>query len=140
MFFSPTDFEANPSLDSDEPAWIVEQAKARKRKELLRNRDDLEARLAKIRAKEKADRERYEKGEQKYKKRRTNADKDAADSDDEEQYVLEDYDSDKEQKSVKTGDAVFSAETMALMEKLGMATSSLKQEEEEVGEEETKVI
>src|SRR5436190_17307992 len=44
---------------TDEPEWIIEQAKARKRQELLRQREEMESRLAKVRAEEKARREMY---------------------------------------------------------------------------------
>jgi hypothetical protein len=63
------------SVDSNEPDWIIEQTKARKRRELLRQREDMEARLEKIRAKEKAQREKYLKGDQTFKKRKTNVEK-----------------------------------------------------------------
>jgi len=102
---------------------------------MLRQREDMEARLAKIRAKEKAQREKYLKGDQTFKKRRTNAEKD--DDDDEEQFVLEDYDSDREQGSLKKGVAAtgFSAATLELMNKLGMGTSTANEEEDEVEDE-----
>ena len=102
---------------------------------MLRQREDMEARLAKIRAKEKAQREKYLKGDQTFKKRRTNAEKD--DDDDEEQFVLEDYDSDREQGSLKKGVAAtgFSAATLELMNKLGMGTSTVNDEEDEVEDE-----
>ena len=102
---------------------------------MLRQREDMEAKLAKIRAKEKAQREKYLKGDQTFKKRRTNAEKD--DDDDEEQFVLEDYDSDREQGSLKKGVAAtgFSAATLELMNKLGMGTSTVNDEEDEVEDE-----
>ncbi|KAF4629388.1 hypothetical protein G7Y89_g8757 [Cudoniella acicularis] len=119
--------------DSDEPEWIIEQTKARKRREMLRMREDLENRLAKIRAKEKAQRERYLKGENRFKKRKKEA-KATDGYDDEEQFVLEDYDSDGEHKSAP-GDIQYSAETLELMAKLGMGPTALKDDEEEIEEE-----
>jgi chromosome transmission fidelity protein 1 len=127
----------NIQSDSDEPEWVIEQAKARKRREMIRQREDMEARLAKIRAKEKAQRERYLKGDQRHKKRKTEVDshEDAAN---EEQFVLDDYDSDGEQNGSKDGKASsgLSAATLELMNKLGMNITSKEEEGEE--EEETK--
>ena len=102
---------------------------------MLRQREDMEARLAKIRAKEKAQREKFLKGDQTFKKRKTNAEEE--DPDNEEQFVLEDYDSDREQGSLKKGVAAtgFSAATLELMNKLGMGTSTANEEEDEVEDE-----
>jgi chromosome transmission fidelity protein 1 len=104
---------------------------------MLRQREDIETRLAKIRAKEKAQRDRYMKGDHNFKKRKTHVDSSEKD-DDEEQYVLDDYDSDEEQRSSKDEGSLYSAKTLELMEKLGMGASVFKEEEDEV-EEETKV-
>ena len=111
----------NDTTDPDDPEWIVEQAKARRRRELLRNREDLEARLAKIRAKEKSQRERYLKGGPGNKKRRLDPGQIAVNDDDEEQFLLDDYDSDAEKSSkYKTGREGFSAATLELMDKFGI--------------------
>ncbi|KUJ14865.1 CHL1 helicase [Mollisia scopiformis] len=121
--------------DSDEPAWVIEQAKARKRREMLRRREEMEARLARIRAKEKAQRDKYLKGDQGIKRRRVNAEKN--DDGDEEQFVLDDYDSDQEHngsKSAKSGGA-FSAATLELMAKIGMGPVASKEEEDETEDE-----
>lgn len=125
-------------LVSDEPEWIIEQAKARKRREMLRHREDMEARLAKIRAKEKAQRERYLKGDQKYKRRKTDATKTDENSDDEDQFVLDDYDSDAEQSGSRKGGTAgsgLSSSTLELMEKLGMNINGPKEEEVEAEDE-----
>jgi chromosome transmission fidelity protein 1 len=121
---------------------MIEQARARKRREMLRNREDLEARLAKVRAKEKAQRERYLQRDQKYKKRKTDAGKTDATDDDEEQFVLDDYDSDAAQSGPRKGEAAgsgLSASTLELMEKLGMNINGPKEEEVEA-EDEMKVM
>jgi chromosome transmission fidelity protein 1 len=96
---------------------------------MLRQREDMEARLAKIRAKEKAQREKYLKGDETFKRRKTAADKD---EDGDEQFVLEDYDSDLEQSSHKKGITAtgFSAATLELMGKLGMGTTVPDDEDE----------
>ena len=95
----------------------------------------METRLAKIRAKEKAQRERYLKGDQAFKRRKTEAEKGG--DDDEEQFVLEDYDSDREQSSVQKGVAStgFSAATLELMNKLGLGFTNTAEEEDEVEDE-----
>jgi len=126
--------------DSGEPDWIIEQAKARKQREILRQREDMQARLAKIRAKEKAQRDRYLKGDQKHKKRRTEVDASGVgggDDDDDEQFVLDDYDSEVEQSGSRNGATAsgLSAATLELMEKLGMSLNSPKEEEEDIEDE-----
>lgn len=126
----------------DEPEWIIEQAKARKRRELLRQREEMEARLAKIRAAEKSRREKYLKGRPHSKRRKIEEKEKAGDGDHEEQFALDDYDSDREgEAAMAKGDVRngLSAETLALLEKLGMNLGPLKDEEEEF-EDETKVF
>ncbi len=123
------------SIDSDEPVWVIEQAKARKRREMLRQREDMEARLARIRTKEKAQRDKYLKGDQGFKRRKVDSEK--SNEDDEEQFVLEDYDSDQEQNDSKGGksDGVFSAATLELMAKIGMGPLTAAEEEDEAEDE-----
>ncbi|KAK0113884.1 ATP-dependent DNA helicase chl1 [Cadophora gregata f. sp. sojae] len=124
----------NWSNDSDEPEWIIEQAKARRRRELLRNREDMEVRLAKIRAKEKAQRDKYLKGDQSFKRRKVETEND---DDDEEQFVLDDYDSDREQSGSSTSG--LSAKTLELMSKIGMGPTAMTEEDEDI-EDEIKVF
>lgn len=124
--------------DQDEPDWIIEQSRARKRREMLRHREDMEARLAKIRAKEKSQRDKYFKGDQNFKKRKTESKDD--DDDDDAQYILEDYESGDEKSSNSGGaSSVFSAATLELMSKAGMGPMTSRDEDEEV-EDETKVF
>lgn len=83
----------------------------------------MEARLAKIRAKEQAQKQKYLRVDQSVKKRRI--DSQNANDEDEEQFLLDDYDSDGEQKSSKEQThGLYSAETLALMEQLGMTSKS----------------
>ena len=105
---------------------------------MLRQREDMEARLAKIRAKEKAQREKYLKDDQSYKKRKTATGADKGNEFNEEQFVLDDYDSDIERTQLGHGaDGMgLSAATLELMEKLGMTR---KKEEEDEIQDETKV-
>lgn len=117
---------------------MIEQTKARKLREMLRTREDMEARLAKVRAKEKAQRERYLKGDQKHKKRRTETVNGGGEALDEEHFILDDYDSDAEQYGSRKGGAArsgLSAGTLELMEKLGMG---IQKEEDVEAEDEMK--
>lgn len=91
----------------------------------------MEARLAKIRAKEKAQRAKYLKGDQTFKKRKTDA---SNDEDDEEQYVLDDYESDQESAG-KGSPGGLSAATLELMSKIGMGPRSSKDDEDEIQDE-----
>jgi chromosome transmission fidelity protein 1 len=94
--------------------------------------------LAKIRAKEKAQRERYLKGDQKYKKRKTDTRKAGEEDIDEEEFVLDDYDSGNEHSGSRKGvssETGLSAATLALMEKLGMSINGPKEEEVEAEDE-----
>jgi chromosome transmission fidelity protein 1 len=103
---------------------------------MLRQREDLEARLARIRATEKAQKQKYLKGGQDFKKRRVDAAKNSEDGADEEKFVLEDYDSDGENSSSKnmSTPGVLSTATLELMEKLGMGIQ-VKEEDTEVEDE-----
>ena len=107
---------------------------------MLRHREDMEARLARIKAKEKAQRDSYLKREQTYKKRKTDTLKSDAAVEDEEQFVLDDYDSDAEKSGSRKGGAgtSLSASTLELMEKLGMNLNGPKEDEAE-GLDEMKV-
>lgn len=98
----------------------------------------MEARLAKIRAKEKAQREKYLKGEPHSKRRKTDDKEKAMGGEDEEQFVLDEYESDRDgEGSTAKGEARngLSAETLALMEKLGMNLGPPEKEEEELEDE-----
>jgi chromosome transmission fidelity protein 1 len=128
------------SLESDEPEWIIEQSKARKRREMLRRREDMEDRLSKIRAKEKAQRQQYLRGESAQKRRKSDSTQSIVDNQDEEQFVLDDYDSDSERSTSNTeGTGGLSAATLELMQKLGMSIGAPKEDDDE-GEGEIKVL
>ncbi|TQS34994.1 hypothetical protein Golomagni_04600, partial [Golovinomyces magnicellulatus] len=121
----------------DEPDWVIEQARARKCRQLLELRDDMETRLEKIRLKEKKQYDRYLRGESTLKKRKIAAHLTKGDGEsdhDEEQFVLDEYDSDH----VDSGSgnhskdkSLYSAETLALLNELGMGPIDLKKDEEE---------
>ncbi len=58
----------NDMQDDDEPDWIVEHAKEQRRQAVLQQKMELEARLRKIREREKLMRKRLENGEPMHKK------------------------------------------------------------------------
>ncbi|KAF2402582.1 DNA repair helicase [Trichodelitschia bisporula] len=116
----------------DEPDWMLEYERKEKRRKALQNRRDLEGRLARIREKEKKVRLRYERGEPEGKRRRTAKDDDAGPAG-EDQFVLDEYESDEETRSRKPADAAdyLSAETLALMKKLNMPLGGPAAEEDD---------
>ncbi|KAI9812801.1 MAG: ATP-dependent DNA helicase chl1 [Phylliscum demangeonii] len=134
----------NARPDEDEPAWIIEHAKEQRRQALLQRRADLDARLAKIRARERKQRERFEKGEpvQKRLKGESHDEHLTLDEDAEAQFVLDDYDSGEEGHSAAAKGSAFdglSTATKELMSKLGMKVGNDAEEELEL-EDETKVF
>jgi chromosome transmission fidelity protein 1 len=114
---------ANDGANSEEPSWIVEHAQKQRKQEALRRKQELDERIAKIKAKEKRAKERYENGEPGYKRRKVASGE--TDDDDEAQFVLDDYESDGEfHKRARAGvfnESGLSAETQALMASLGYA-------------------
>lgn len=106
---------------------------------MLRRREDLETRLSKVRANEKALRQQYLRGESVHKKRKPEPGQAGEAEDDEEQFVLDDYDSADEKSNYKTGGTSgLSAATLELMGKLGMSIGAAKEDDDE-GEDEIKV-
>lgn len=103
---------------------------------MLRQREDMEVRLKRIRAKEKLQREKYLKDNQGYSKKRKIDPAKAEDEGTDDQFILEDYDSDKEQSTSTTGG--LSAATLELMQKLGMSMDTPKDDDDEA-KDETKV-
>jgi chromosome transmission fidelity protein 1 len=128
--------------EDDEPEWVIEAARARRRKELLRRREEMEQRLKRAREKEARMKKKMLAGEKGDKRRRVEEGGVGAEKqDDEEQFALDDYDSDREADS-NAGSAIsgLPAETLALMEKLGMGYGKPKVEEEEEIEDEVKIF
>ncbi|KAH9864702.1 hypothetical protein J1614_010638 [Plenodomus biglobosus] len=128
--------------DNDEPAWMVAHAQQQKRQEALRRKQDLNDRIARIKAKDRRARENYEKHEQRYKKQKT-GDSPANGGNDEAQFALDDYESDHDARKQANDEAFnesgFSAETQALMAKLGFAAATVKDDDEEAPDE-TKIF
>ncbi|KAI9886565.1 MAG: hypothetical protein M1823_001607 [Watsoniomyces obsoletus] len=129
MFESPT--------DNDEPAWIIEHARNQRRQALLQQKTDLETRLSKIRAKEERARQRFENGEPARKKLRNHNEDYDDNTNEEARFLLDDYESDEESKLGGAGvtEDGISAETKALMQKLGMNANEPKDEDVEPDDE-----
>jgi chromosome transmission fidelity protein 1 len=122
-----------------EPDWIIEAAKVRRRREALGRREELEARLRRIREREKAAKKATMpvRGS---KKRKIDDDTTEVDED---QFVLENYDSGGETNQKSNGivsgwnEANLSAETLKLMSSLGYDTGHGIEDDDD--EDETKV-
>jgi chromosome transmission fidelity protein 1 len=133
-------FEDGFAIDNstgDEPDWILEHAQKQKKQEALRRKQELNDRIAKVKAKEKRAKERFENGEPRYKRQKVGIARDGAD--DEAQFVLDDYESDEELgKAGRSGgfdDSGLSAETRALMEQLGYTEGRSNIDDGEVSDE-----
>ncbi|KAF2687652.1 DNA repair helicase [Lentithecium fluviatile CBS 122367] len=132
-------FAADASY-SDEPAWILEHARKQKKQAALHRREEFEARIAKIKEKEKRLKEAYQKGEPKFKRQKTfSSGVDVADG--ETDFVLDDYESDEDAVSRRTAksfnESGLSAENQTMMEKLG---KTLKKDEEIEIPDESKIF
>ncbi|KAF2147016.1 uncharacterized protein K452DRAFT_330380 [Aplosporella prunicola CBS 121167] len=124
----------NETADDDEPEWMLEAAREEKRRAALQQGADLEERLAKIRAKERKLKEWYESGEPHHKRQEA----------DEARFLLEDYESDDDTETKKrsqgASDLGLSAETEALMKKLGLPLGKSSAEEDTEAVDELKVF
>ncbi|KAF2102085.1 TFIIH basal transcription factor complex helicase subunit [Rhizodiscina lignyota] len=127
--------------DDDEPDWMVEHNRKEKRREVLQRREDLEKRLVKVRAKEEREKLklRLQDGKPPAKRMRH-----STDADEEAQFALDDYDSDDDSRSrsrkTDMNDLNLSAETLALMQKLGMLPRNRVEEDELDDEDELKIF
>jgi len=129
------------TVDSEEPAWIVEHARKQKKHAALARKQELDSRIAKIKAQEKKAKDRYVNGEPLPKRQRV-ATTDATDEPAEMQFVLDDYESDedaaKHRPSHAANESGLSAENQALMEQLGY---SVKRTEDKIDiADETKIF
>ncbi|GAB7360848.1 hypothetical protein MBLNU230_g0834t1 [Neophaeotheca triangularis] len=126
---------AQIQLDDDEPEWMVEHAKAAKRRNALQLIEDFEKRLEAAREREKKARERNRNGEPPSKRRRRDS-QDAPNlgGDDVEQYLLESYDdAERDPGTTRGGDFAegFTTETQQMMEKLGMIVKNADNPDQE---------
>ncbi|KAK6000775.1 hypothetical protein QM012_003500 [Aureobasidium pullulans] len=138
IFESPT--------DDDEPEWMVQHSREEKKNQVIQKRAELEAKLDKIRQHERKIRDRQESGPPSNKKRKLDDNNNGKIVDilDDEQFALDDYESDDENtKSSYTKNANedlgLSRETQALMQKLGYGPSAASQSEDLEAEDELKI-
>ncbi|KAL9035929.1 MAG: hypothetical protein Q9214_006363 [Letrouitia sp. 1 TL-2023] len=99
--------------DAEEPTWIVEQSRSQRREILIQKYSENENRLHRIREMEQRQREQYEGSEPASKKTHSN---------EEDQFMLQDYDSDQEESSYKfsrqdVAGKGFSVRSLQLMQK-----------------------
>lgn len=121
--------------DDDEPDWIAEHARTARRKEILHMRAEFEERLARIREKEKKTREAKPSAVP-FHKRQKQVVQDSNDQvADDNHFALDDYQSDEESGRSGIGASQYSAETIKLLEKLGMMPKKAGREDDEMEEE-----
>ncbi|KXL47785.1 hypothetical protein M433DRAFT_140653 [Acidomyces richmondensis BFW] len=106
-------------VDDDDPIWMAEHAREERRRAMRQLREDFDARLKAIRQKEEKLRERIANGEPAHKKRKV-ATESVKGYEDDENFALDEYESDCEGVTPAKGDARYSNETLELMKKLGI--------------------
>ncbi|WPH00584.1 Hypothetical protein R9X50_00341400 [Acrodontium crateriforme] len=127
-------------IDDDEPDWMLDHAKETRRKELQQVRADFEARLQSIRDREKQIRERSaSKGEPPRKKQKRSANDVDLKLKDDEEFLLDDYDSDHDHPTASNNKS-YSVESMKLMEQLGMIRDKQRPDEMEAEADELKIF
>ena len=130
------------TTNSDDPPWMLEHARKQRKQEAFRRRQELNERLAKIKAKEKRAKERAAATNRIYKRQKIGSDH-ANEGDSEAQFALDDYESDQESaataRASRFDSSGLSVETQALMDKLGYVIGETKTETGEVLDE-TKIF
>lgn len=114
------DSPATIQTDDEEPEWMLEHARDARRNEMQQARADLETRLRGIRENEKKIREQHANGEPYTKKRRKHTDSVNIAADNEEQFLLDDYEIDQSRRFGNPGSSARSEENAKLMEQLGI--------------------
>lgn len=122
---------------------MVQHSREEKRRQIVQKRADLEVKLENIRQQERKIRDRQENGPPLSKKRKLDETGDLKTAD-EEQFVLDDYESDDEASKISKrpageNDLGLSKETQALMQKLGYGLSGMQKEDEMGAEDELKI-
>ncbi|EPS26579.1 hypothetical protein PDE_01516 [Penicillium oxalicum 114-2] len=125
----------SPTGDDGEPDWMVEFAKKESRRTIVEKRQEFESRLARIKREEERLKQASTAQDRPRKKQRLEeSDEQSNLHDDEEQYVLEDYDSESEDRKTTSqtgGLEGLSADTLALLEKFKGNFSTQRKEEDE---------
>lgn len=140
-------FEEEVSVEAgDEPNWIVEHARREKTQTFIEHKNEFEARLARIRAKELRQKQRYVHGESQTKRIKVGSEDTTLDSYDEACFVLDDYDSDNEGAEKKSipkdlDHGGLSTTSRELMQKLGLISEPLPGQEHDMAlTDETKIF
>jgi chromosome transmission fidelity protein 1 len=124
-------------LSEDMPQWMSDAEQKERRQQLLRQRKELEAKLASARKEEARRQTRTARGPH-VKRRRLSEDKKSLESgDDDTQYMLADYESDDNRQTNLAASSGYSTNTQALLDKL-KGVSSTAEEDSELNE--TKII
>lgn len=138
------DDEIGRDDDDAEPKWVVEQARKQRMEALVQRRLDLEIRLAKIREKELRQKRGYEKGEPAAKRHKGMPDSQPQRVEDEDRFLLDDYESDDERKGKSSTqlerDNGLSAATRQLMQKLGESAAIVSEDPDPEYPDERKVF
>ncbi|KAI1463513.1 DNA repair helicase [Daldinia caldariorum] len=122
----------------DEPDWIVDQMLKRKKEEILKQWEEREARLRKIRAKEKAIEERGSKRRRLEDGNVRNIKKAGNNDDGDDEWLLDEgQDEDLSQGGDNTSG--FSKETRVLMNKLGLGSLQPSEENEDINDNGIKI-
>lgn len=128
--------------DGDEPTWMLDYTQRQRKEEALQRRQELNERLAKIKAKEKRTKKRFDSGEPRYKRQKLAADTTNGIGG-ETLFILDDYESDDEaqkaEKRAAFNESGLSSETRALMESLGYSNSAVNVDEGDMPDE-TKIF
>ncbi|KAI9871916.1 MAG: ATP-dependent DNA helicase chl1 [Pleopsidium flavum] len=132
IFESPT--------ENDEPEWMLEYARQHKRQAFLHQTQELETRLAKIRAREKRQRQHFKNDEPQQKRKRMGKGDPTSEELNDVHFMIDDYQSDGDEDAQKPGacittDGGLSEATQELMRKLGMVPSGAQSDEEETDDE-----
>lgn len=128
--------------DSEEPAWILEYDRKQKKQAALARKQDLESRIAKIKAQEKKVRDRFVNGVPPSKRQKTSPTS-IANPAAEAQFALNDYESDEDgarhHKPPAFNEFGLSTQNQALLENMGYSTKQ-KDEGAEDAPDETKIF
>ncbi|KAJ5152871.1 uncharacterized protein N7482_009349 [Penicillium canariense] len=122
------------ACDDDEPEWMVEFAKKDSRRAIAEKRQEFEARLAKIKREEERVRQAQPTQERPRKKQRLADPESQQGHDEEDQFVLDDYDSESDERTKPSepgGVDGLSASTLALLEKFRGHLSTQRKDEDE---------
>ncbi|KAI9735876.1 MAG: ATP-dependent DNA helicase chl1 [Cirrosporium novae-zelandiae] len=129
--------EPDPPEDDDVPQWLLDHSRQQRRTTILSQRKELEERLARIRAEEERRWNKLKDGPPRSKKMKL----DGGDEEDgdEARFALDDYESDDDrvQKKIYADNGLpegLSASTQALLSKLGVGTTTKKEEDLEPDE------